>query len=897
MKFYLFTLFVALFVIPQSASAEVEIGDLYYNLHLGANTAANTAEVTYFSLYAENWAYVGGDLIVPGSVDYDGHTYKVTAIGHDAFQNCKNLTSVTIPNSVLSIGYNAFVGCSKLTTVTMSNSVMSIGSRAFDDCDKLTKVIISDALQSCAPNTFPSNANIVYDDGTPAVVDGFLLSKDRKTLYCLIDESSKVVTIPNTVTTIGIGAFSGRDDLTSVSIPNSVTTIGNNAFQNCSGLTEVSIPNSVTEIGDRSFMNCRGLTEVTIPNSVTQIGSSAFRGCSGLTSLAISNTIKVIEESTFAGCSKLPEVTIPNSVETIREFAFSNTGLKSLTIPKSVKAIGSWAFRECIELSTIYLYSDCFDKEAFDEGFATAVYCHPSIYNAAKNHFKGNVYCLAPYTLSTSPLICGIKINVAESEIPGIGEFETTSDKIAIYDENDIRLTDDKNINKGSELTFTGLKPDTKYKVVYSTVNSICSGSCGIDFKTVRPSHYLYCKTHQTSIVITDFSANSDESIKPTNLKVGLGNDIYDYKKNLTIKDLEPGTRYNFVLYADYNGTTVSNNQSIKTKYLTADAYTSDIGPTSVTLKGKNNSEAKVVEEKWLEADQTGTIIQLTGLDPKTQYKYTYQITTEDGNIRSDYVTFTTSALTLTTLQPRCATASTAIVAAETNISDAEPNVGFQWRKYDAPESLKSSEGYGAVYSGVAEGYLRNLQPVYYNVRAFYKSTSGKYYYSDWVTFDPTDFSYFEPTVHTYPVTSINDFNATLKGYVMNGSDEIKSQGFEYWPTGTPAKTMAQVPVNSADVQTVLAKGQVMVAEISGLLADTEYTYRAFAETSSGIIYGEEQTFRTTDTSGIESITVGGDETTIIGYYDINGRRYNSLQRGLNIIVYSNGKIEKRLVR
>ena len=89
--------------------------------------------------------------------------------------------------------------------------------------------------------------------------------------------------IPNSVTSIGGGAFDGCSGLTSVIIPNSVTSIGDKAFWKCSGLTSVTIGNSVTSIGDMAFYFCSGLTSVTIPNSVTSIGDWAFGNCTGLT--------------------------------------------------------------------------------------------------------------------------------------------------------------------------------------------------------------------------------------------------------------------------------------------------------------------------------------------------------------------------------------------------------------------------------------------------------------------------------------------------------------------------------------------------------------------------------------------------------------------------------------
>ena len=85
--------------------------------------------------------------------------------------------------------------------------------------------------------------------------------------------------IPNSVTSIGIGAFYGCFGLTSITIPNSVTSIGDGAFFGCTGLTEIAIPNSVTSIGNSAFYYCYELTSVTIGNSVTSIGDRAFDEC------------------------------------------------------------------------------------------------------------------------------------------------------------------------------------------------------------------------------------------------------------------------------------------------------------------------------------------------------------------------------------------------------------------------------------------------------------------------------------------------------------------------------------------------------------------------------------------------------------------------------------------
>ena len=187
------------------------------------------------------------------------------------------------------------------------------------------------------------------------------------------------LTIPNSVTKIGYGAFSNCSGLTSVTIPNSVTRIGSNAFKGCSGLTSVTIPKSVTEIGDQAFAYCSGLTSVTIPNSVTTIGSYAFSGCSGLTSVTIPKSVTSSGSDAFSHCSGLTSVTwnainFRNSyfdspfrgLTGIKSFVFGNevehipaylcdglTGLTSVTIPNSVTEIGERAFSGCSGLTSV----------------------------------------------------------------------------------------------------------------------------------------------------------------------------------------------------------------------------------------------------------------------------------------------------------------------------------------------------------------------------------------------------------------------------------------------------------------------------------------------------------------------------------------------------------------
>ena len=183
----------------------------------------------------------------------------LNSIGNSAFEGCNGLTSITIPNSVTIIGNHAFYGCSGLTSIEIPNSVTSIEGYAFAGCSNLELMIV-DTDNSVYDSR--NDCNAIIETATNTLVAGCM-----GTL------------IPNTVTAIGAGAFSGFSSLTSIEIPNYVTVIGGYAFEGCSSLTSISIPNSVTAIGEYAFYNCSGLTSVMLlADTPPALGYGAFEG-------------------------------------------------------------------------------------------------------------------------------------------------------------------------------------------------------------------------------------------------------------------------------------------------------------------------------------------------------------------------------------------------------------------------------------------------------------------------------------------------------------------------------------------------------------------------------------------------------------------------------------------
>ena len=184
----------------------------------------NAVEDEFGVKYSKDWKRL---LKAPESLSGKYSIRKgVKVIGNRAFNLCRSLTNINIPNSVTTIGEQAFWGCDSLTNINIPNSVTMIGDSAFWGCKSFTNI-----------------------------------------------------NIPNSVTTIGDSAFAFCDSLTSINIPNSVTIIGDSAFWYCEFLTNINIPNSVTTIGEQAFGFCDSLVNINIPNSVTTIGKYAFASC------------------------------------------------------------------------------------------------------------------------------------------------------------------------------------------------------------------------------------------------------------------------------------------------------------------------------------------------------------------------------------------------------------------------------------------------------------------------------------------------------------------------------------------------------------------------------------------------------------------------------------------
>ncbi|MBO5733561.1 MAG: leucine-rich repeat domain-containing protein [Clostridia bacterium] len=218
--------------------------------------------------------------------------YPVTKIGDYAFYWCKNITNVTIPDSVETIGKYAFSNCTSLTGVTLPDEIDIIPEGAFFGCTALSRFVIPDSVTKIYGSAFYGCTEL------------------------------QNISFPRNLEEIGEYAFYNCSSLTSVSVPENTTTIGNAVFAMCENLTSAKLPANVSSLGRAVFYCCRKLTSVNLPENTTAIGEAMFYGCEDLKEITIPKNVTDIGEGTFYYCTAITEIEIPTAVTKIREYAF-----------------------------------------------------------------------------------------------------------------------------------------------------------------------------------------------------------------------------------------------------------------------------------------------------------------------------------------------------------------------------------------------------------------------------------------------------------------------------------------------------------------------------------------------------------------------------------------------
>ncbi len=336
-----------------------------------------------------------GALTVPS--EHDGKPVRV--ISGEAFKNCKSLTKITLPGSIIEIGKDAFNGCTGLTEVHINDiskwcniefdgtdanplkyakklylngeavteleipeGVTKISAYAFCNCTDITLIKLPaslNSIHSLAIYGCTALAEISVAEGNAAYksIDGNLYTNDGKTLVkYAMGKADKSFTVPGNVTFINNYAFQGCGSLESVTLPQSVKRIGYSAFRDCAALNTVVLADGLTSIEAYAFCGCTSLNGISLPNTVTELGNYAFYGCEALRTAILSNNLLAIGANTFYNCIALENITVPSSVTSIGEYAFYNCkNISSIILSDGVTEIDRYAFGNCTKLTDILI--------------------------------------------------------------------------------------------------------------------------------------------------------------------------------------------------------------------------------------------------------------------------------------------------------------------------------------------------------------------------------------------------------------------------------------------------------------------------------------------------------------------------------------------------------------
>lgn len=852
--------FLLLCVALNVSASSFKVGDIYYEI-------TTTDKEVSVRCYDYNKYSGVTEVSIPSAVTYKGITYSVTSIGQSSFSECRTLTSITIPESVTRIGLSAFYRCEGLTSIAIPNSVTSIEGGAFQECTSLISITIPKTVTRIEGNVFSSCTNLssinvesgnkVYDsrDNCNAVIE----SKSNKLII-----GCKNSIIPNSITTVGEWAFRGCG-FTSITIPDSVTSIEEEAFAYCS-LTSLTIPFSVTSIGRKAFWYCLNLPSITV-NPQTGILGTNYEGpyvyyyTSGIS--LDKTSLSFQELHTYA---RLTAKVMPHGANETVTWKSSNPRVATVDDNGFVTAQDTG--------STIITATTIDGTELSDK-------CHVSI------RLKAGRIGLNQNELYITELESQ-KVNAIITPTKASQEVAWSSSDTTI-----VKVDESGNIMpvKNGSATITATTTDG------TNLKAACTVRVNVD-------NLFDAIATQTSISLK----SKNEVTEVINMKAVIGDKEYNLSTKDKINGLAPDSVYHIIVTADIGGSKWTEELDVTTKDVAVnfDCMTS---PTSLTITRNYDAGDATVTRVSFEKDADVSEIKATGLEPGQIYTYTYYVTTEEGGTRTYLAKFATKALEFKTLEAKIVTMGDIVVSAESNITEEEDvNVGLEWRRYDWPDEIATKRGAAFIYEGKIEGSIRNLNTdKFWKIRPYFQSQSGAYYYGEWITVDPSDYSYFEPTIHTYAKTEVEGNTAMVKGYALGGSDQVAEQGFKYWeviPSSSSPK-YPQVTEVPAYAKTVTASGQLMTAELQDLQYEVEYRYVAFVTTADGkTYYGEEQRIRIDDPVGIkdaveESIAEGDVRT-----YTIDGRLVYAgaekdmmLTAGLYIIRFADGTTKKVVIR
>lgn len=820
----------------------------------------------------------------------------VRELRYYAFSDQKDMTSITLPEGLVSISSYAFSGCSKLEHLVIPSTVDSISNYAFYGCSALQQINIPQSIKSLADGVLSYSGIKTLDIPSSVNYIGESAFSNCKSLQS--------IKLPERLTLLNYNLFDGCERLSDIQIPSTVTAIEDCAFNGCKALQTITLPASLctfenTSWSDNSiFSGCSALKSILVEagNKYYESDGTALYNkakdtlvCfpAGVTSYVVPQSVKTIARKAFCGCDSLQNIMFEDGVSdlVIEQYAFENCkNINRLVITSGIKETKYGAFNDAhinkLVITTTHPRS-FYEYYLLRDNTIETIYAPASDLSIIKNLKSSTlipldaIYVASDITIGSRSIVFKL---VKNEELSGLDELSVNTYPCVKIGNKEIEA------DENGRYVHAGLAPDREFTYTISAKDSQ-GENVGSAYSFTKETASLFksftLNSGQTYVASSNIRLNVDpEMEQPDECRFVYG---YSYTKSCDLKYSDevqsikftgfwPSTTVTLNYQELKDGkVTYSKEYNIMTKDMGLSAEFGKITPTSYTMTGSRNKtyhDAEVVDEGWTldrkTITQHGSTLHVTGCEPESYVNAGYAVMVKNGSETKLYYYSPNNskqlpALTLETVAEAKATSNTvALICATTNIDDEEANTGFEWRRYDAPDLVPSSKANCPVVDGIMTGALRNLSAsTYYKFRPFYKAESGKTWYGEWSAFGTADaYVYFDPTVRTYAVVCHDENSATVSGFIIAGSDDIKEQGFEYWKRDDAYATAKHATATTDDNthQTVVATGQRMSAVLQNLEPNTTYIVRAYVTTEHGTTYGEEQIFSTPYSTAIGEV-------------------------------------------
>ncbi len=350
------------------------VKELVYNAKEATSYASMMVQAPFLYLNVEKIT-ISKDVVSLGDYLFagiDGVT-TITIDIHDntlpkgLFSNATTLEKVVLGSNIRKLEPYVFENCGNLEEIQGIERITHLGEGSFAYCTKVTSFDFTNILEwdKYVFNESGLSTVILPDDMTVLPAGAFSGCRYLKTLAlpsklvtisadAFYSSGIETLTIPNTVTSIGMYAFRYCKNLYEIELSDALKTIGYSCFEQCTSLKKLELPNGFTTLGEHALFGCSGLEYFIMPQSMTTIPSNCFSGCSSLREVVLMNQLTDLPYGLFSYCAKLESVTLPQTLKTIGDLAFFNCmSLKSIVIPDSCMSIGRDAFYGCTQLETV----------------------------------------------------------------------------------------------------------------------------------------------------------------------------------------------------------------------------------------------------------------------------------------------------------------------------------------------------------------------------------------------------------------------------------------------------------------------------------------------------------------------------------------------------------------